>query len=126
MTMGIWKPTISLIHPSISCVLQGMVGSNPCCYCAKRDGDQLDHYIHSCTKYVGTRELYGTIVVNNFDVSTSTYLYNLPQDDLTEIILGKHLDAKMAEEQWQFLLEIGARSWQILAYEPEELIRRCM
>ncbi len=68
---------------------------------------------------MGTRELYWSIVANKFDVSTSTYVYNLPQDDLTEIIPGKRLEAKMADEQWQLLLEIGARTWQIMAYEPE-------
>ncbi len=98
-----------------------MFGSDPCCYCEKRVGDHLDHYMHSCTKYLGTRELYWSIVVNNLDVSTSTYLYNPPQDALTEIILGKHLKAKMADEQWQLLLEIGTRTWHlgILAWEPE-------
>ncbi len=58
-------------------------------------------------------------VVNNFDVKTSKYLYNLSEDYLTEIILGEHPDAKMADDQWQLLLEIGARTWQIVAHEPE-------
>ncbi len=75
---------------------------------------QLDHCIHPCTKYVGTGEMYWE---NNFDVSTYiVYLVQLSQDNLTEIILGKHSDRTMADGQWWLILEMGARKWQILAY----------
>ncbi len=67
----------------------------------------------------GYTKVHWLTVVNHFDVSTTTYLYNLPQDDLTEISLGKHPDATMADDQWQLLLEIDARIWQTLAHEPE-------
>ena len=95
-----------------TCVVQGRSSKEPCSYCGRNFSDQL-HFIHSCNKYAGTRELYWSIIVNIFDVNISTYLYNLPENELTEVILGRRPDLEISDDQWQALLVTCAQYCQI-------------
>ncbi len=74
-------------------------------------------YVPSCNKYIGSRELYWSIIVNIFDVNISAYLYNLPVNELTGVILGRRPDLDISNDQWQALVATCAKWWQIL-YEP--------
>ncbi len=81
----------------------------------------MDHFINSCNKYTGTRELYWWIIVNILlwlSVNISVYLYNLPENELTEVILGRRPDLEISDDQWQALLATCAKCWQMLCYEP--------
>ncbi len=45
-------------------------------------------------------------------------LYNLPENELTEVILGRRTDLEISVDQWQALLTTCAKCWQILCFEP--------
>ena len=88
-----------------------------CVYCNTRIDDQLDHYFHHCKKYVATREHYWGLVINSFSVVLSTFLYNLPDMEMTAVILGRKLNVDILDEDALLLLDIGAKIWQVLAHE---------
>ena len=101
----------------LNCVPGGNNAIKTCPYCANQIDDQLDHYFHSCKKYVATRELYWSLVINLCSVELSTYIYNLPDGDISAIILGKRPDVSLSDAEALELLQIGAKSWQLLAHE---------
>jgi len=103
----------------LNCVPYGNNAVKTCPYCNNQVNDQLDHYFHSCPKYVDTRELYWSLVMNMCSVQLSTYLYNLPDEELSAVILGKRPAVPLSDVEVHELLEIGAKSWQLLAHDPE-------
>jgi hypothetical protein len=103
----------------LNCVPYGNNAVKTCPYCNNQVNDQLDHYFHSCPKYVDTRELYWSLVINMCSVQLSTYLYNLPDEELSAVILGKRPAVPLSDVEVHELLEIGAKSWQLLAHDPE-------
>ena len=88
----------------LNCVVEGRSSKEPCSYCGRNFSHQLDHFMHSCNKHAGTRELYWSAIVNIFDVNISAYLYNLHVNELTEVILGRRPDLEIFHDQWQVLL----------------------
>jgi hypothetical protein len=94
-------------------------GSKICIYCDKHFCDYLNHYIHSCTKYDSTREFFWCLVLNEFSVSFSSYLYNLMDEEITEVILGRTPDTLLSNEEHSAFLKMSAKTWQILSYERE-------
>jgi hypothetical protein len=100
-------------------VLNSSACNNICIYCSNQFIDLLDHYIHDCKKYESTRELFWSLVVNNFRVRLSAYLYNLDDCEMTAVILGKPIDSFISQSEQRELLILCARCWQILAYERE-------
>ena len=100
-------------------VLNYFLYDKVCVYCKKTYSDQLDHFIHECSKYQHTRELFWSIIINEFSVAFSSYLYNLEDSRQTEVILGKNPDCGLSTEQSQAFLHISAKTWQILTYERE-------
>ncbi len=85
---------------SSSTVLEAKSSKEPCSYCGRNFFDRLDHFIHSCDKYTGTRELYWSTVVNIFDVNISAYLYILPVKELSKVILGRCPDLEISDDQY--------------------------
>jgi hypothetical protein len=98
-------------------VLNDCLDIRDCVYCKTRITDYLDHYIHECKKYEHTREHFWSIVVNEFSVRFSAYLFNLMDSQITEIMLGKLPDVMMADDEQAAFLAMAAKVWQILAYE---------
>ena len=103
--------------------LNGVITSSDynkvCVYCNDQFSDYLDHYIHECNKYTDTREYFWSLLINVFSVMISSYLYNLEQSEMTEIILGKTPNCAISNnEQWE-LLALSAKAWQLLVYECE-------
>ena len=49
----------------------------------------------------------------------SSFLYNLEQSAMTEIVLGKVPDIVITDKEQRDLLILSAKTWQILAYERE-------
>ena len=90
-----------------------------CCYCNRELSDQLDHFFHWCDKYTATRELYWSSVINVCSVELSSYLFNLPDEIMSGVILGQTPNVNVSRENLFTLFEIGANIWQILAYEKE-------
>ena len=45
-------------------------------------------------------------------------LYNLPENELTEVILGRRPDLEISGDQQQALLATCAKCWQFSCYEP--------
>ena len=100
----------------LNCILYGNAGIQACVYCNRSFDDQLDH---CCVKYESTRELFWSLVINVFSVYMSSYLYNLSDSDMTSVILGKTPNFVPPMDDPNMLLEISAKTWQILAYERE-------
>jgi hypothetical protein len=103
----------------LNCVKQGKYLNKLCSYCSKMYFDQLDHYFHHCSKYSPHREAFWTTVINSCSVQLSGYLYNLPDESITAIILGKRPCVYALNEEVSMLLEIGAKIWQAVAHESE-------
>ncbi len=57
------------------------------------------------------------IIVNIFDVNIQCLPYNLPVNELTEVILGRRPDLEISDDQWQALPATCAKCWQILCCE---------
>ena len=103
----------------LNCVIQGSNYVNKVCsHCDQIYIDQLDHYFHHCCKYSPHREAFWTTVINSCSVQLSAYLYNLPEESITGVILGK-MPCVYASNEVSMLLEIGAKIWQAVAHEPE-------
>jgi hypothetical protein len=75
----------------LNCVVSDHNVRKLCTYCDKCFVDHLEHYINSCCKYEGTRELFWCVMLNTFSVEVSAYLHNLSDSDLACIMLGKKL-----------------------------------
>ena len=90
-----------------------------CIYCDKIFLDHLDHYFHECNKYTGTREHFWTLVINICTVELSSYLYNLPDSDLSCVMLGQKPNCSTTESECLNFLVLCSRTWQILTRERE-------
>lgn len=101
-------------------VVCGSSGQNKCIYCGKSYWDILDHFIHSCVKYNDTREYFWSLVVNACSDELSAHIYNLPDSDITAVILGQKIqNVNIGDDEADLLLELSARTWQILSKEKE-------
>jgi hypothetical protein len=87
--------------------------------CNKTYDDQLIHYRQSCEKYTATRELYWSLVLNTCSIELSAHLYNLPDDELAAVVLGKRPELPIPDDEASNLLFLGAKSWQLLAHDKE-------
>ena len=103
----------------LNCVVVIKNAVKQCSYCEEFYDDQMNHFIHKCIKYKDTRELYWTLVVNTCRVAISAHSYNLPDDEQTCVILGKRPDIDLSCQEAFDLLQIAARTWQLLAYDKE-------
>jgi hypothetical protein len=104
----------------LNCVKRGNEIERECPYCHIVYLDQVNHFFHSCSKYLATRETYWTTVINACDFSLSAHLYNLTDEEITAVILGKRpCVSSIQDKQINTLLEIGAKVWQLVAYDPE-------
>lgn len=91
-----------------------------CLYCNKIFEDHLDHYFHSCDKYQDSREYFWSLVMNTCSVEFSVYLYNLPDPEMTCIILGRRPnDITFNDNEYFHFLTLCSKIWHVLAYEPE-------
>ncbi len=108
----------------LNCLEEARQSKEPCSYCGRNFSDQLDHFLHSYDIITGTRELYWSIIVNIFDVNYSTYLYNVPVNELTKVIFGSRSDLDISDSWWQALVATWSTSkyWHILCYEQFLLI----
>jgi hypothetical protein len=103
----------------LNCVLGASPRESRCVYCNKTYDDQLIHYLQSCEKYTATRELYWSLVLNTCSIELSAHLYNLPDDELAAVVLGKRPELPIPDDEASNLLFLGAKSWQLLAHEKE-------
>ena len=103
----------------LSCVVTCTGVETVCTYCDKLYSDQLDHFFHECDKYAATRELFWLLLVNICCVELSTYLYNLPQEELSGIILGRSPNIQVSQREILNVLEICAKCWQLLSYDKD-------
>ena len=101
----------------LNCVPSGNIAHKQCIYCNIDFVDQLDHFFHQCTKYSATREVYWSTIINSCSTELSAYVYNLPDEDISAVILGKRPCFRAADNDMSVLFEIGARVWQVLAYD---------
>lgn len=120
----VWRMEKTLKQPcfrdlaKLNCVIVD-ISEQICCYCEQSYTDQIVHYVQYCSKYTETRELYWSLVVNTCSVQLSSYLYNLEDERLVEILLGKSLDLAIPTLDADHLLTLGAKTWQILSREPQ-------
>ena len=64
-------------------------------------------------------ELYWSLVLNTCSIELSAHLYNLPDDELAAVVLGKRPELPIPDDEASNLLFLGATSWQLLAHDKE-------
>jgi hypothetical protein len=91
-----------------------------CEYCDGQFHDFLEHFVVSCDKYAFNRECYWTVIVNQFSVEFSSYLYNLADSVFIDTMLGKPIPKALNLSKYeyeQFLIQT-AKTWNCLKLEP--------
>jgi hypothetical protein len=93
-----------------------------CPNCGYIYSDVLEHLITSCRVYDTAREVFWNILINELPVACSTYLYNLPDQDLLCVLLRKIPECQnISVCEHKLITSTFARVWYCLRKESNRL-----
>lgn len=78
-----------------------------CEYCGTLSDDCVTHAVTVCRAFDCERELFWNFIIDKFPIEVSSYLHNLPDDQVVETLLGAPLqdvEPPLSEQMYHMFL----------------------